>query len=83
MELRAVIGRRRSIRFLRPYMPVEPEKIQMMFEAARIATHWGNVQSLRAVAVHRHSAPQWTASIRMAGRTTIILAGWTGMIVAG
>ena len=58
MELREVIGRRRSIRFLRPYMPVEPEKIQMMFEAARIATHWGNVQSLRAVAVHRHSAPQ-------------------------
>ena len=39
MELREVIGRRRSIRFLRPYMPVEPEKIQMMFEAARIATH--------------------------------------------
>ena len=30
----------------------------MMFEAARIATHWGNVQSLRAVAIHRHSAPQ-------------------------
>ncbi|MBK6658863.1 MAG: nitroreductase family protein [Proteobacteria bacterium] len=58
MELREVIGRRRSIRFLRPYMPVEPEKIQMMFEAARIATHWGNVQSLRAVAIHRHSAPQ-------------------------
>ena len=25
----------------------------------------------------------WTASIRMAGGTTIILAGWTGMIVAG
>ena len=37
MELRAVIGRRRSIRVLWPYMPVEPEKIQMMFEAARIA----------------------------------------------
>jgi nitroreductase len=29
-----------------------------MFEAARIASHWGNVQSLRAVAIHRHSAPQ-------------------------
>ncbi|MBK6659996.1 MAG: nitroreductase family protein [Proteobacteria bacterium] len=57
-ELREVIGRRRSIRFLRPDMPVEPEKIQMMFEAARIATHWGNVQALRAVAIHRHSAPQ-------------------------
>ena len=58
MELREVIGRRRSIRFLLPYKPVEPEKIQRMLEAARIASHWGNVQSLRAVAVFRDSAPQ-------------------------
>ena len=34
MELREVIGRRRSIRFLLPYRPVEPEKIQRMLEAA-------------------------------------------------
>ena len=26
---------------------------------------------------------KWTASIRMAGKTTFILAGWTGMNVAG
>jgi nitroreductase len=58
MELREAIGRRRSIRFVRQYKPVEPEKIQMMFEAARIASHWGNVQSLGAVAVHRESAPR-------------------------
>jgi nitroreductase len=57
MELREVIGRRRSIRFLRPYQPVEPEKIQCMLEAARIASHWGNVQSLRALVVFRDSAP--------------------------
>jgi nitroreductase len=57
MELRQVIGRRRSIRFLLPYKPVEPEKIQRMLEAARIASHWGNVQSLRAVAVFKDSAP--------------------------
>jgi hypothetical protein len=25
----------------------------------------------------------WTASIRMAGKTTFILAGWTGMNVVG
>jgi nitroreductase len=56
MELREVVGRRRSVRFLRPYKPVEREKIQIMFEAARIASHWGNVQSLRGVAVFRHSA---------------------------
>jgi len=58
MELREVLGRRRSIRFLRPYKPVEPEKIQRMLEAARIASHWGNVQSLRAVVVFRDSAPK-------------------------
>jgi nitroreductase len=58
MELREVMGRRRSIRFLLPYKPVEPEKIQRMLEAARIASHWGNVQSLRAVVVFRDSAPK-------------------------
>jgi len=58
MELREVIGRRRSIRFLLPHKPVEPHKVQRMLEAARIASHWGNVQSLRAVVVFRDSAPQ-------------------------
>lgn len=57
MELREVIGRRRSIRFLLPHKPVEPAKIQRMLEAARIASHWGNVQSLRAVVVRKDSAP--------------------------
>jgi nitroreductase len=58
MELREVIGRRRSIRFMNPVKPVEPEKIQKMFEAARIASHWGNVQSLRGIAIFRDSAPK-------------------------
>jgi nitroreductase len=58
MELREVMGWRRSIRFLLPHRPVEPEKIQRMLEAARIASHWGNVQSLRAVVVFRDSAPK-------------------------
>ena len=56
MELRQVIGNRRSIRFLLPHRPVEPEKIQRMLEAARLASHWGNVQSLRAVAVFKDTA---------------------------
>ena len=60
MELKEVIGRRRSIRFMRPYMPVEPEKIQQMLEAARLASHWGNVQGLRAVVVFRDTAPPET-----------------------
>ncbi|MDH5737881.1 MAG: nitroreductase family protein [Gammaproteobacteria bacterium] len=58
MELVEILGRRRSIRFVKPYKPVEEEKIQAMFEAARIASHWGNVQSLRGVAVFRNDAPQ-------------------------
>ena len=66
MQLRQVIGNRRSIRFLRPYKPVEPEKIQRMLEAARIASHWGNVQSLRAVAVFRDSADKDTLEALMA-----------------
>ncbi len=60
MELREVIGRRRSIRYMRPYQPVEREKIQRMLEAARLASHWGNVGGLRAVVVERHTAPQET-----------------------
>ena len=58
MELKEVIGRRRSIRFLRPYRTVEREKIQKMLEAARLASFWGNVQALDAVVVERASAPQ-------------------------
>jgi hypothetical protein len=37
---------------------VEPEKIQMMFEAARISSHWGNVQSLRGIAAFKNTASQ-------------------------
>lgn len=56
MELKAVIGRRRSMRFLRPYKQVEREKIQKMLEAARLASFWGNVQALSAVVVERATA---------------------------
>lgn len=66
MELREVIGRRRSIRFMRPYRPVEREKIQRMLEAARLASHWGNVGGLRAVVVERHTAPQETIDALLA-----------------
>jgi nitroreductase len=71
MELREAIGRRRSIRFLRPYQPVELEKIQRMLEAARIASHWGNVQSLRALVVFRDTAPKETLDAIQAP-----VAGW-------
>lgn len=58
MELRQAIGNRRSIRFLLPYKPVEPEKIQRMLEAARIASHFGNNNAARALVVHRESASE-------------------------
>jgi nitroreductase len=58
MELREVIGRRRSIRFLLPHKPVELHKIQRMLEAARLASHWGNICSLRALVIERDQAPQ-------------------------
>jgi nitroreductase len=57
MELKEVIGRRRSMRYLRPYKPVEREKVQMMLEAARLASFWGNVQALSAVVIERATAP--------------------------
>jgi len=71
MELRKVIGRRRSIRFVRPDVPVEKEKIQMMLEAARVASHWGNVQSLRALVVFRDEASEKTLAAIQAP-----VAGW-------
>ena len=58
VELYEAIGRRRSIRFLLPFRPVEPEKIQCMLEAARLASHWGNVASLRALVIERDHASQ-------------------------
>jgi nitroreductase len=58
MELREVIGNRRSMRFLLPHKPVELDKIQCMLEAARLASHWGNINSLRALVIERDKAPQ-------------------------
>ncbi len=58
MELRQAIGNRRSIRFLLPHKPVERDKIQRMLEAARLASHWGNVGSLRALVIERDKASQ-------------------------
>jgi nitroreductase len=58
MEVQEAIGTRRTFRYLLPHRPVEREKIQKMLEAARIASHWGNVQALKAVVVERASASQ-------------------------
>jgi nitroreductase len=41
---------------LLPHKPVELDKIQRMLEAARLASHWGNVSTLRAVVIQRDRA---------------------------
>ena len=58
MELFEAIGSRRSYRYLLPHKPVELSKIQKMLEAARLSSFWGNVQALKAVVVHKETAPK-------------------------
>ncbi len=58
MEYKEVIGRRRSIRFFDPDKPVEREKIQVMLEAARLASCAVNAHWMKAVVVDRDSIPE-------------------------
>ena len=44
-----VIGSRRSVRYFKPWKPVEPEKLEAVLQAARIASHMGNVNSVQAI----------------------------------
>jgi nitroreductase len=66
MELKEVIGRRRSIRIFASWRPVEREKIQKMLEAARRASCAGNVMNVRAVVIWRdQAAPELLKSIKL------------------
>ncbi len=56
MELKEVIGRRRTIRFFLPFRPVEREKLQKMLEAARHASCVGNVMNVRAIVIWKENA---------------------------
>jgi nitroreductase len=56
VELKEVIGWRRSICFYWPYRPVERAKVEKMLEAARRASCVGNVNNTRAVVVWRDQA---------------------------
>ena len=53
MELKQVMGNRRSIRYFQPDKPVEKEKIQVMLEAANRASRSGNIDYWRALVVYR------------------------------
>jgi nitroreductase len=56
MELKEVIGRRRTIRFFLPFRPVEREKIQKMLEAARRSSCVGNVMNVRGIVIWKEQA---------------------------
>jgi len=56
MELKEILGRRRTIRFYLPHRPVEREKIQKMLEAARRASCVGNVNATSAIVIWREQA---------------------------
>jgi nitroreductase len=56
MELKEILGRRRTIRFYLPHRPVEREKIQKMLEAARRASCVGNVNATSAIVIWKEQA---------------------------
>jgi nitroreductase len=53
VEFKEVVGTRRSIRFFKPWKPVEREKIQAILEAANRSSRAVNADYPRALVVHR------------------------------
>jgi nitroreductase len=53
MEFKQVIGDRRTIRFFEPNRPVEPEKIQVMLEAANRSSRAVNADFVKAIVCYR------------------------------
>lgn len=58
MELFEVMGKRRSIRFFKPWREVEDWKIQMMLQAARYASCQGNCNSTEAIVIDKRNYPE-------------------------
>jgi len=57
LTFKEAVGRRRSIRYYKPWQPVEREKVQKVLEAARLQSCHGNAGQIRkAVVVHRDEA---------------------------
>lgn len=53
MEFKQVVGDRRTIRYFDPNRPVEPEKVQVMLEAANRASRAVNADFVKAVVCYR------------------------------
>ncbi|HLX37245.1 MAG TPA: nitroreductase family protein [Candidatus Binataceae bacterium] len=60
MEYKEVVGRRRTIRYFQSWRQVEREKIQIMLEAARLASCAVNATFLKAIVVIRDDIPRET-----------------------
>ena len=58
MELLEAIGSRRSIRFFKPWKEVEKWKIQVMLQAARLASCQGNCNSTEAIVIDKRTYPE-------------------------
>jgi nitroreductase len=58
MELKEVVGNRRTIRYYLPHRPVERDKILKMLEAARRASCVGNINNTRAIVIWRDEASE-------------------------
>lgn len=58
MELLEAIGSRRSVRFFKPWKPVEAWKIQVMLQAARYASCQGNCNSTEAIVIDKRTYPE-------------------------
>ncbi|GAA3787492.1 nitroreductase family protein [Streptomyces phyllanthi] len=59
LTFKEAVGRRRSIRYYKPWQPVEREKIQKILEAARLQSCHGNAGHIRkAVVVHREETDE-------------------------
>ena len=75
-----VIGRRRSVRVFRPYLEIPEDKLVLILEAGRRASHFGNLSSVGAVVLQRRdqaieflSSP--TGAIALQTAPTILV--WT------
>lgn len=54
LTFKRAVGSRRSIRFFKPYQPVEKAKVQKILEAARLQSQHGNASLIRkAVVIYR------------------------------
>ncbi len=73
MEFKEVIGLRRSIRWFKPWQPVEREKIQVMLEAANRSSRSMNADYCKAVVVNRDDLDQETRDALRNPTTTVDL----------